>query len=252
MTLKAAPSTLNRGLSFAIENGNQYFRCSTFLKGYRRTEYPKLKKKTSLCMITQEKKESIQATAANKKRRLILLCCTNSSCNNPALKGSFSRYKTSKNLTLPNKKVSNISDGKFSMASALIEEPNVAFNPLAPLVKMCGITSTSDALLAVQAGAKFIGMILWPKSKRSISLDVAKEISRVVKKHGAEPVGVFVEEAAMEIERACVAADINFAQVLTHNNANVCSVLRVFARSHMHVHTYLSFTVIKLAVPSQG
>ena len=43
------------------------------------------------------------------------------------------------------------------------------------LVKVCGVTTPEDATQAAVAGADFIGMILWPKSKRSIPLDVAKE-----------------------------------------------------------------------------
>ncbi|XWS65839.1 hypothetical protein CRYUN_Cryun05aG0148100 [Craigia yunnanensis] len=63
-----------------------------------------------------------------------------------------------------------------------------------PLVKMCGITSARDAVVAAEAGANFIGMILWPKSKHSISLSIAKEISKVAREFGANPVGIFVDD----------------------------------------------------------
>lgn len=85
-----------------------------------------------------------------------------------------------------------------------------------------------DALLAVQAGAKFIGaggsyspvmlfavllamqhlidhalrapcaagMIMWPKAKRSVSDATARQIATVSREHGAEAVGVFVDESA--------------------------------------------------------
>ena len=82
-----------------------------------------------------------------------------------------------------------------------------------PLVKMCGITSAKDASIAAEAGADFIGMIMWPKSKRSVSLSTAKEISEVARKHGAEPVGVFVDDDADTILKAAAASNIEYVQV---------------------------------------
>uniref|UniRef100_A0A0D6QY55 phosphoribosylanthranilate isomerase n=1 Tax=Araucaria cunninghamii TaxID=56994 RepID=A0A0D6QY55_ARACU len=98
-------------------------------------------------------------------------------------------------------------------------------NACVPLVKMCGITSVHDAVVAAEAGANFIGMILWPKSKRSVPLDVAKEISRAAREYGAEPVGVFVDEDADEIERACDATNIAFVQLHGNGARNALSRL---------------------------
>ena len=64
------------------------------------------------------------------------------------------------------------------------------------LVKVCGVTTPEDATQAASAGAHFIGMILWPKSKRSIDLDVAKSVADAAKAAGAIPIGVFVDETA--------------------------------------------------------
>ncbi|KAH9576777.1 hypothetical protein CY35_01G181600 [Sphagnum magellanicum] len=82
-----------------------------------------------------------------------------------------------------------------------------------PLVKMCGITSPEDAAMAAKAGANYVGMIVWPKSKRSVCLSLAREIAAAAREWGAEPVGVFVDENAAEIEDMCIAAGLGIAQL---------------------------------------
>ncbi|KAL4184502.1 hypothetical protein AMTRI_Chr10g225940 [Amborella trichopoda] len=82
-----------------------------------------------------------------------------------------------------------------------------------PLVKMCGITSAKDAAVAIEAGASFIGMIVWPNSKRSVSIQVAQEISRVARDNGVDPVGVFVDEDADQILKASDAANLELVQL---------------------------------------
>eukprot|EP00976_Prorocentrum_cordatum_P105164 1194174-Prorocentrum_minimum.AAC.2 len=66
--------------------------------------------------------------------------------------------------------------------------------------KVCGVANPEDALFAAKNGADFIGMIIWPKSKRSIGVEIAKEVAAAAREGGAEPVGVFVSENADELE----------------------------------------------------
>lgn len=81
------------------------------------------------------------------------------------------------------------------------------------LIKICGVVNKHDASLAAQAGADFVGMIMWPKARRSVSTATAAEISEAARQHGAEPVAVFVDEDFADIVRSCKAAGIGIAQL---------------------------------------
>jgi phosphoribosylanthranilate isomerase len=59
-------------------------------------------------------------------------------------------------------------------------------------VKVCGITNKRDALNALQAGASYLGFILYPKSPRHISLVHVKQISESLKDISCKKVAVDV------------------------------------------------------------
>jgi phosphoribosylanthranilate isomerase len=69
-------------------------------------------------------------------------------------------------------------------------------------VKICGVTSVADAVLAVQYGADLIGLNFYPPSPRYISLSVAREIRAAIPE-GVWCVGVFVN-AEREFVVSCV------------------------------------------------
>ena len=69
------------------------------------------------------------------------------------------------------------------------------------IVKICGITSETDALLAAEAGANAIGFNFYPKSPRAITLRAAHRIARLLP-DGVLKVGVFVEPLADELQLA--------------------------------------------------
>ena len=61
-------------------------------------------------------------------------------------------------------------------------------------VKICGVTTVDDAIMAAEAGADAIGLNFWPQSKRRVSVDTARKSS--AKLHDVVRVGVFVNATA--------------------------------------------------------
>lgn len=59
-------------------------------------------------------------------------------------------------------------------------------------VKICGITSVQDALVAAEAGCDAIGLVFYPRSPRSVSIEMARNIANVIPPFIAR-VGVFVD-----------------------------------------------------------
>lgn len=54
------------------------------------------------------------------------------------------------------------------------------------LVKICGLTSISDAVAVARAGADLIGVNVWPGSPRAVTVERAREIFRAVRALGAD------------------------------------------------------------------
>ena len=61
-------------------------------------------------------------------------------------------------------------------------------------VKICGITNLEDAIVAIEAGADYLGFIIYPPSKRSIALPACQTIVNALRERPDCPllVGVFV------------------------------------------------------------
>src|SRR5580704_15305722 len=84
---------------------------------------------------------------------------------------------------------------------------------LKPIIKICGIHDTEMATLSVEAGANLIGIVFHPSSPRYVSVDQAIAISSAVKKAGASPVAVFVNQTDIDMRTICEAADIQIIQL---------------------------------------
>ncbi len=82
-------------------------------------------------------------------------------------------------------------------------------------VKICGITNLEDALVAVEAGANYLGFIFYPPSKRSIDPHTCQTIVSALRSRPDCPllVGVFVNETAAYMAHILQECDLDLAQL---------------------------------------
>jgi len=67
-------------------------------------------------------------------------------------------------------------------------------------VKICGLTRREDAALAVELGADAVGFVLWPRSPRVVSEQLARAIAASLPALVAR-VGVFVDAPVEDVRR---------------------------------------------------
>lgn len=79
-------------------------------------------------------------------------------------------------------------------------------------VKVCGITSVEDGILAADAGADAIGFVFWPMSSRRIDVDKAARISRALPPFLLR-LGVFVDAPAAEMARVADQVGLDMLQL---------------------------------------
>ena len=92
-------------------------------------------------------------------------------------------------------------------------------------MKICGITSPADAVLAAEEGADYIGLI-FAKSARKIDVKTAQDILWNLPK-GIEPVGVFMNQPVDEVRRILDATGLRIAQLHGDESARFCKELGV-------------------------
>lgn len=79
-----------------------------------------------------------------------------------------------------------------------------------PAVKICGLTRHEDAAIAVDAGARYLGVVLAPGGKRTVTPEAAAVIFGDLP---AQRVGVFVDATADDLRRAAEAARLDVLQL---------------------------------------
>jgi phosphoribosylanthranilate isomerase len=82
-------------------------------------------------------------------------------------------------------------------------------------VKICGLTNLADAEVACEAGADYLGFVLYPSSPRAISVEALERIASALAGR-ARLVGVFVNESPAVVRRVVQACGLYAAQL--HGN----------------------------------
>ena len=81
-------------------------------------------------------------------------------------------------------------------------------------IKICGITSPENAAMVATAGADFIGLNFWPRSKRFVDVDRARVLAEAARAAGpAKIVGVFVNADPDEVVATAKAVPLDAIQL---------------------------------------
>ncbi len=88
-------------------------------------------------------------------------------------------------------------------------------------VKICGITSETDGLVAAEAGANAIGLMFWEQSPRYVTLEQAARISRALPPFVLRT-GVFVDPPEDLVVHAIAACGLNLLQFHGNETPEFC------------------------------
>jgi phosphoribosylanthranilate isomerase len=89
-------------------------------------------------------------------------------------------------------------------------------------VKICGVTSVEDALMAAAAGADAIGLNFHPPSPRCVTVEVAAAIAAALPSH-VWRVGVFVDRPRDAVQSVAAQVGLDVLQFHGSESAELCS-----------------------------
>ena len=92
-------------------------------------------------------------------------------------------------------------------------------------VKVCGMTSLEDALVAVEGGADAVGFIFYKKSPRSVTMKTVREIVLELPPF-VDTVGVFVDETAEQINKIADYCNLDIIQLHGDESPTFCKKIR--------------------------
>jgi phosphoribosylanthranilate isomerase len=89
-------------------------------------------------------------------------------------------------------------------------------------VKICGITRPEDALAAAEAGADYLGLNFYPRSRRFVHPAAAGKIVRATESAGIKWVGVFVNEKIDRVQKIAREVGLRLVQLHGEESKEYC------------------------------
>ncbi len=81
------------------------------------------------------------------------------------------------------------------------------------IVKICGLTSKEDALIATEAGADFLGFVFYQGSPRFVHPETCMRIVEALKGYPVQCIGVFVNHPVEEMQTILQSCGLALAQL---------------------------------------
>ncbi len=97
-------------------------------------------------------------------------------------------------------------------------------NRMMSKVKVCGITTLEDAMIAAEVGADAIGLV-FAESPRKVSVEQAREVTEALPE-GMLKVGVFVNEKPEEVLRIAAEVGLDYAQLHGDEGPETVTIVR--------------------------
>lgn len=99
-------------------------------------------------------------------------------------------------------------------------------------VKICGLGDPENLRVAIEAGARFVGLVFYPDSPRNVSFDTAFELARTVPT-GVRTVGLMVDPDDALLERVLTGIQLDMLQL--HGGESPERVLEIKSKYHIDV-----------------
>lgn len=99
-------------------------------------------------------------------------------------------------------------------------------------VKICGISEPKTLQTAIEAGARFIGLVFYPASPRAVSFDTAFHLARAMPT-GVRSVGLFVDPSNELLEQTLGGIGLDMIQL--HGNESPGRVAEIKSRYNIDV-----------------